>query len=161
MAERLRGIYLWYLQFRTDFFEKIYWLIDEIKKGVDQADSLLSFNEIFLNRTRNIGLINAEDAIDYGLTGPNLRASGVSYDLRKNDPYSIYERFDFDIPVGDRGDVWDRYFVRVQEIRESVKMMLLKKGLMEYIDFFFSNTIALLPNNQRFIFSSSVNLLLR
>ena len=66
----------------TDFFEKIYWLIDEIKKGVDQADSLLSFNEIFLNRTRNIGLINAEDAIDYGLTGPNLRASGVSYDLR-------------------------------------------------------------------------------
>ena len=107
----------------ADFFEKINWLLDEIKQGVDQADSLLSFNEIFLNRTRNIGLINAEDAIDFGLTGPNLRASGVSYDLRKNDPYSIYDRFDFDIPVGDRGDVWDRYFVRIQEIRESLKII--------------------------------------
>ena len=107
----------------TDFFENIYWLLEEIKQGVDQADSLLSFNEIFLNRTRNIGLINAEDAIDFGLTGPNLRASAVSYDLRKNDPYSIYDRFDFDIPVGDRGDVWDRYFVRIQEIRESIKII--------------------------------------
>ncbi len=70
-----------------------------------------------------MGAISTEDAIDYGFTGPCLRACGVNYDLRKAEPYSVYDRFDFDVPVGLDGDSWDRYYVRVQEMYESLRIV--------------------------------------
>ena len=74
-------------------------------------------------RLKNIAEMSAEDAVDYGLTGPCLRASGVDYDVRKAAPYSVYERFDFDVPVGLDGDCWDRYYLRVQEVYQSIRII--------------------------------------
>ena len=78
---------------------------------------------MFLARTKGVGAISGADAIDFGVTGPALRASGVVEDIRVTDPYSIYDRFDFNIPVGTYGDCWDRFYVRVEEMRESVKII--------------------------------------
>lgn len=90
---------------------------------VEEVDGLLSRNRIFVDRTREIGVISAQDALAYGLTGPNLRASGVPVDLRKDRPYSGYENYDFDLPVGEVGDSYDRYAVRMEEIRQSVRIV--------------------------------------
>jgi NADH-quinone oxidoreductase subunit D len=106
-----------------DFHKNVLALLDHLKGGVDECDSLLSQNEMFLARTKGVGIINGEDALDYGVTGPALRASGVIEDVRVTDPYSIYDRFDFGIPVGSNGDCWDRYYVRVEEMRESIKIV--------------------------------------
>ena len=106
-----------------DFVPQVRDLLKLIKEDTDESDRLLSFNEIFLARLKNIAAISAEDAIDFGLTGPCLRASGVDYDVRKAAPYSVYDRFDFDIPVGLDGDCWDRYYLRVQEIYQSVRIV--------------------------------------
>ena len=106
-----------------DFTERITWLLGEVRKGVEQADRLLTFSEIFLARTRDIGTIDSQTAIGFGLTGPNLRASGASYDVRRAEPYMVYDRLDFDIPVGDRGDCWDRYYVRIQEMHQSIRII--------------------------------------
>jgi NADH-quinone oxidoreductase subunit D len=76
-----------------------------------------------MDRTRGIGALSAEEAIDYGITGPVLRASGVEYDVRKAHPYSGYESFDFDVPVGKNGDVYDRYLVRLEEMQQSCKIL--------------------------------------
>jgi NADH-quinone oxidoreductase subunit D len=81
-----------------------------------EYDALLKKNPIFLDRTRNIGILSAEDAINLSLTGPVLRGSGVAYDLRKAQPYSGYEQYEFDIPTGTHGDVYDRYLVRMEEM---------------------------------------------
>jgi|TARA_B100000745_G_scaffold93661_1_gene59058 NADH-quinone oxidoreductase subunit D len=106
-----------------DFDENVLVLLDHLKRGIDECDSLLSQNEMFLARTKGVGIITGEDALDYGVTGPALRASGVIEDVRVTDPYSIYSRFDFGIPVGSNGDCWDRYYVRVEEMRESIKIV--------------------------------------
>lgn len=98
-------------------------LLPLLREDVEESDKLLTFNEIFLARLKNVGVISAEDALDYGLTGPCLRACGVDYDLRKAQPYSVYDRFDFDVPVGLDGDCWDRHYVRVQEMYESLKIV--------------------------------------
>lgn len=90
---------------------------------VDDLETLLTENRIFKQRTVDIGKITAEQAFDWGFTGPNLRASGVPWDLRKSQPYDGYENFDFDIPVGKHGDCYDRYLVRIAEIHESVKII--------------------------------------
>ena len=84
---------------------------------------MLTRNQIFLGRTKDVGVITREDAIGYGLTGPNLRASGVEFDMRKNHPYLGYEQYDFDIPIGEHGDSFDRYLVRMEEMRQSVKIL--------------------------------------
>ena len=107
----------------ADFEKNVRKLLDDLKQGVEECDSLLSQNEMFLARTKGVGIISGDDALDYGVTGPALRASGVVEDVRVTDPYSIYERFDFGIPVGSMGDCWDRYFVRVEEMRESIKII--------------------------------------
>ena len=107
----------------ADFEKNVRKLLDELKQGVEECDSLLSQNEMFLARTKGVGVISGEEALDYGVTGPALRASGVVEDVRVTDPYSIYERFEFGIPVGSMGDCWDRYFVRVEEMRESIKII--------------------------------------
>ena len=106
-----------------DFVQDVRDLLVLIKEDTEESDKLLSFNEIFLARLKDVAVMSAEDAIDYGLTGPCLRASGVDYDLRKAAPYSVYDRFDFDVPVGLDGDCWDRYYLRVQEIYQSVRII--------------------------------------
>ena len=98
-------------------------LLPLIDEDVEESDKLLTFNEIFLARLKDVGVISAEDAIDFGLTGPCLRASGVNYDLRKVQPYSVYDRFEFDVPLGLDGDSWDRHYVRVQEMYESLRII--------------------------------------
>ena len=97
--------------------------LDEVAPVVDEIDTLLSQNRIFIDRTKDIGIISREMALDYGLTGPNLRSSGVDHDLRKHQPYLDYERYDFDIPLGTTGDSYDRYYVRLEEIRQSIKIL--------------------------------------
>ena len=88
-----------------------------------EADKLVTRNRIFVDRTKDIGVITKEDAIAYGLSGPNLRGSGVDHDLRKKHPYLDYEKYDFEIPVGLTGDCYDRYLVRMEEIRQSVRIL--------------------------------------
>ncbi len=92
-------------------------------KVIDDIENLVTNNRIFKQRTVDIGIINSKDAIAWGLSGPMLRASGVAWDLRKSQPYEIYEDLDFDIPIGKHGDCFDRYLVRVAEMRESVKLI--------------------------------------
>ena len=106
-----------------DFHQRIAWLLDELQKGAEEADRLLTFSEVFLARTRDVGTIDGKTAISYGLSGPNLRASGVPYDVRRTEPYEIYDRLEFDIPLGDRGDCWDRYYVRIQEMYQSIRII--------------------------------------
>ncbi len=90
---------------------------------LDQYESLLAGNEILMARTQGVGVLSRELAINAGITGPVLRACGVNYDLRKVDKYGIYDRFNFRIPLGDHGDVYDRYMIRVLEMRESIKIL--------------------------------------
>ncbi len=89
----------------------------------DEADRLITRNRIFVDRTRDVGIITREDAIAFGLSGPNLRGSGIDHDLRRKQPYLAYEKYDFEIPVGTVGDCYDRYLVRMQEVRESIKIL--------------------------------------
>jgi len=86
-------------------------------------DDLFSGNEIFRSRTRGIGIIKRKDAFDWAMSGPTLRGSGVKFDIRKAEPYSGYEKYDFDIPAGENGDVYDRYLVRMEEMRQSLRIV--------------------------------------
>ena len=95
----------------------------EVELNFDETDLLLTRNPIFLDRTQDVGVIGREDAIDFGLSGPNLRGSGVEHDVRKSNPYMIYDRFDFEIPIGSKGDAYDRYVIRILEMRESVNII--------------------------------------
>ncbi len=97
--------------------------INEVVVNIDETETLLTRNRIWVDRTRDVGVISKEDAIDYGLSGPNLRGSGVEYDLRKDQPYLIYSDLKFDVPVGSVGDCYDRYLVRMEEMRQSVKLI--------------------------------------
>lgn len=111
-----------------DFVRKTKEFLTEFKPTIKELNNLLSYNRIFIDRTGNIGVLPVETAINFGVTGPNLRASGMKWDLRRDDPYSIYPKLDFEIPVGDGrngsiGDSWDRYFIRVLEMEESVKII--------------------------------------
>ena len=106
-----------------NFSKQISTITDELERGIDECDSLLTNNEMFLARTKGDGTIDPKTSIDLGLTGPSLRAAGVIEDIRISDPYSIYDRFDFSIPVGSNGDCWDRYYVRVEEMRQSLKII--------------------------------------
>ena len=96
---------------------------ENLPKAVDEVEKLLTRNRIFLDRTEGIGEVSQEDAIAYGFTGPNLRASGVDLDLRKDKPYSGYEKYEFDVPIGTRGDCYDRYLVRIEEVRQSLRII--------------------------------------
>lgn len=96
---------------------------DQFMPRLEEMLGLLTDNRIWRKRTEGVGVISREDAIAWGLTGPNLRASGVAFDLRKDKPYSGYEKYDFDVPVGTRGDCYDRYLVRGEEMRQSVRIV--------------------------------------
>jgi len=97
--------------------------VDRFPKNVDEYENLLTENRIWKQRTVGIGVVSPERAIDLGFTGPMLRGSGVSWDLRKKEPYEVYKNLKFDIPVGTEGDSYDRYLVRIQEMRESAKII--------------------------------------
>ncbi len=108
--------------------DKVLNFCDYFEPKIKEYNDILSFNKIFIDRTANVGVIPAEVAINYGMSGPSLRGSGVPFDLRKADPYGIYDRFEFDVCVGKGekgtvGDTWDRYWVRVAEMYESVKII--------------------------------------
>ena len=102
---------------------KIHKFMEEFPKAWEEFDALLTRNTIFMNRCLHVGGISANRAIEYGFTGPNLRAAGVDYDVRIANPYCSYEDFDFKVPVGTAGDTYDRYMVRQQEVRESLKII--------------------------------------
>ncbi|MCB9991389.1 MAG: NADH-quinone oxidoreductase subunit D [Rhodospirillales bacterium] len=99
------------------------WAENSVLKVIDDLDELLTENRIFKQRTVDIGVVSAEEAMDWGFSGPMLRGSGLAWDLRKAQPYEIYDHLDFDIPVGKTGDCYARYLIRMEEMRQSVKMM--------------------------------------
>ncbi len=98
-------------------------VIPEIVKVVAESEKLLLGNRIFLDRMQGIGILTQERALELGVTGPVLRSTGIPYDVRKDHPYMVYDRFDFDVPVGEDGDNWDRFMVRMEEIRQSLRII--------------------------------------
>jgi NADH-quinone oxidoreductase subunit D len=110
--------------FNKKFVEKLRSFLKEFPKKFEEFGALLERNRIFMDRTIGAGPISAERALNYSFAGPNLRAAGVDYDVRVMKPYSSYEDFDFSIPVGNDGDTYDRFMVRQQEIKESLKIEL-------------------------------------
>lgn len=106
-----------------EFLEQLKAFLEIIDGAIDEYAYLLSANEIFVNRTKGIGMLSREEIIDFGVSGPCARAAGINWDVRKSNPYSGYENYDFDIPVGNTGDVYDRYLVRVEEMRQSVRIL--------------------------------------
>jgi len=110
--------------------ERVDAFCDQFLPILEEILKLLTRNKIFMDRAVGVGVISKEDAIAYGLTGPNLRGSGVALDLRKDKPYSGYEQYDFDVPVGTKGDCYDRYLVRGEEMRQSVR--ILKQAIAKF-----------------------------
>lgn len=131
-GSRMLYNYIWigglFYDIPVNFEDRCQEFIDYFKPKLVELDDLLSNNQIFIQRTANIGVLPADVAINYGCSGPMLRASGIKWDLRRVDAYSVYPEIDFDIPVGKGemgqiGDCWDRYKVRVDEVKESVKII--------------------------------------
>jgi NADH-quinone oxidoreductase subunit D len=113
---------------KQETLERIEEFIDNLRPLMDEYNSLISYNKIFVERLANVAVISREDAFNYNLVGPNLRGCGVRWDIRREEPYSVYPELDFDVPigtgeVGTLGDSFDRYMVRVREIRESCKIL--------------------------------------
>ncbi len=105
------------------WIEAVRKFLDECAMAIDESDKLLTRNRIWVDRTKDVGIISKADAIDFGLSGPNLRGSGVDFDVRKAHPYLCYKDFDFEIPVGSVGDCYDRYLVRQEEMRQSLRII--------------------------------------
>jgi NADH dehydrogenase I D subunit len=106
-----------------DFIDKCREFTELFPKRLEEYDTLIRENRIFLDRTVGIGVMTAEEAVNYGLTGASLRGSGVNYDLRKVEPYAAYDKVEFDVPLGRNGDVYDRYLVRINEMRQSNRII--------------------------------------
>ncbi len=105
------------------WIESLQRFVNEVPRTLDEVETLLTHNQIWIGRNKDIGAIGPEDAVNHGLTGPNLRASGVAYDIRKDRPYYDYETYDFDVVVGEHGDCYDRYLVRMEEMRQSLRIL--------------------------------------
>jgi NADH dehydrogenase I D subunit len=103
--------------------EKLRGFLSTFQARIDEYDILLKENRIWIGRTRDVAVITAEDAVNFGLSGPSVRGSGVYYDLRKNDPYGIYDELDFEVPLGSKGDTYDRYYIRLREMEQSAHMV--------------------------------------
>ncbi|HHX51073.1 MAG TPA: NADH-quinone oxidoreductase subunit D, partial [Clostridia bacterium] len=97
--------------------------ISSMSKSFKEYDDIITGNEIFIARTRGVGVLSGDKALSYGVTGPNLRASGIKYDLRKQAPYGGYDNFEFDVPIGRQGDCLDRFVVRIEEIKQSLRIV--------------------------------------
>jgi len=129
------------------YAEKVLSYVDHLEPTLHEINDLLSYNKIYIERLANVAVVSPEMAKAYNLVGPNLRGSGVSYDLRKDRPYSVYDEFDFDVPVGKGeqgqvGDCWDRYMMRIWECLESIK--ILRQALKQIPD---GPVIAKVPRN--------------
>ncbi|GGD92614.1 NADH-quinone oxidoreductase subunit D [Paenibacillus nasutitermitis] len=111
------------------WLDKVRDFLPYMEKKLVEYDNLVSGNEIFLARIKGVGQYDAQTAIDYGLSGANLRCTGVDWDIRKAKPYSLYSRFEFDVPLGANGDCYDRYLIRLEEIRQSIR--ILKQALAQ------------------------------
>lgn len=109
--------------FTPELVARLKTFLDTFPQMVSEYDSLLASNRIWLGRTKNIAVISGEDAVNFGLTGPSLRGSGVAYDVRKMEPYGVYHRVDWEVPVGKNGDTYDRYWIRVEEMRQSARII--------------------------------------
>jgi len=107
----------------ADWLLRLRAFVDAMPNRIDDYEALLTKNTIWLKRTQGVGRLTAKEALSFGVTGPVLRASGVGYDVRKAKPYSGYQNYDFEIPVGTEGDVYDRYLVRIEEMRQSVSIL--------------------------------------
>ncbi len=105
------------------FEEKTFKFLTEVRKVLKEVEGLLNKNRIFVDRMKGVGVISKADALAYGITGPFLRSTGADYDVRKDQPYLIYDRLQFDVPVGDAGDNLDRYYVRMEEMEQSMRMI--------------------------------------
>jgi NADH-quinone oxidoreductase subunit D len=110
------------LDIPAGFLEAAKQFVDEMPRHIDQYETLLTKNPIWLRRTKGVGVLTGDQLKALSVTGPLLRASGVKWDLRKNRPYSSYQEFDFEVPVRTTGDVYDRYLVRLEEMRQSVRI---------------------------------------
>jgi NADH-quinone oxidoreductase subunit D len=126
-GQRLMGSYirpggLW-RDFPADFMPQLEHFLDIFPARIDDYEKLLTSNPLWIDRTQGIGVIEPEKALAWGISGPSLRGSGVAWDLRKSMPYSSYDEFEFNVPVGEHGDVYDRFYVRILEMRESVKII--------------------------------------
>jgi NADH-quinone oxidoreductase subunit D len=106
-----------------DWEAKVLKTLDKVATLRDEVDALLTKNRIFIDRTKGTGVISAEDALDFGYTGPCLRACGVDYDIRKAHPYWVYPQLDFDVPIGSEGDNYDRYLMRIEEMKQSDRLV--------------------------------------
>ena len=115
-----------------DFKPALRKFLDEFPHAVDDYQALLEKNPIWIDRTQGVGVIEPDQALAWGLTGPSLRGSGVNWDIRKSQPYSGYETFEFNVPLGEHGDVYDRFMCRIMELRESMK--ILEQGLERLTD---------------------------
>ena len=115
-----------------DFHQRMETLLLQLEQGIQECDQLLTLNEVLVMRTRNVGTISIKEAIEYGMSGPPLRATGLAYDIRAVEPYSVYERFEFDIPTGTAGDSWDRFAIRVEEMRQSLS--IIRQALQQMPD---------------------------
>ncbi|GAT35109.1 NADH-quinone oxidoreductase subunit D [Terrimicrobium sacchariphilum] len=105
------------------FLPQLKEFIRTFKPALEETDGLLTRNRIFVDRCKDVGVISKEDAIAYALSGPNLRGSGIDHDLRRKNPYLDYEKYDFEVPVGTVGDSYDRYLVRMEEMRQSIRIL--------------------------------------
>ena len=132
LFEEITGDRMMYAYFRPgglgwdvpdNFESRVQEVLVSAERGIRDMDGLLTENEIFLARTKNVGVISGADAIDWGMSGPSLRASGVPMDSRRDEPYLYYPQIKFDVVTGETGDVFDRYYVRLQEMRESVRIV--------------------------------------
>jgi NADH-quinone oxidoreductase subunit D len=135
-GQRMMGSYirpggLW-RDITPDFKPTLRRFLDTFPRAIDDYEALLENNPIWIDRTQGIGVIEPEKALAWGMTGPSLRGSGVNWDIRKAMPYSGYESFDFNVPLGDHGDVYDRFLCRIRELRECVK--ILEQGLARLSD---------------------------
>ena len=106
-----------------EFLDSLYRFTEEFPRRVEEYETLIDQNRIWLKRTKGIGVIEADEAVNWGLTGPTLRGSGVAYDVRKHAPYDAYDKVAFDVPIGKRGDVYDRYRCRMEEFRQSNRII--------------------------------------
>jgi NADH-quinone oxidoreductase subunit D len=133
--------------------QEILKFLDECEATVGEISGLLDKNKIYLERMCDVGVISKEDAISYGMTGPNLRACGVDRDLRRDSPYLGYEKYEFDVPIAENGDCYDRYLVRMEEIRQSIKIIRQVIETMPEGDINVVNSKSTLPEKERVMMS--------
>ncbi|MBN1959858.1 MAG: NADH-quinone oxidoreductase subunit D [Deltaproteobacteria bacterium] len=137
------------LDLPVDFDKHIQVAFKKVFKLIDDSDKLLTHNRIFIDRTAGVGQISSADAIAFGITGPFLRATGFAHDLRKVHPYYVYNNFEFDIPIGSQGDVYDRFLVRLEELRQSRKIINQALTQIPNGDYILNEHYCVLPTKDR------------